>query len=106
MASSVVVKATAPFRSYLNQRFGDLQNRMENLEKRIDTTLQMVEQQTKDTIELQRALLDTMTLLAAAVAEQKNADQKNAEQKSAANASVATAVHAEPVAQASAESAD
>jgi len=49
---------------------------MENLEHQVNKTLAIVEQQSRDTVELQRALLDAMTLLASVVAESKTVVEK------------------------------
>ncbi len=78
-SSSVIVKATAPFRSFLNQRFADLHERMENLEHRVDSAMETISRQTQETIELQKALLDSMILLGAAVTDAKVAEAKVAE---------------------------
>lgn len=69
MSPNVVVRATRPFRAFFNQRFDDVQRRLQSTEERLEEVLEQMQRQTADMAEMQRALLDSITLLGAVVAE-------------------------------------
>lgn len=71
MSSSVIVRATRPLRSFFNQRFDDVQRRLEVNEKRLVEVLEEMERQSEDMREMQRALLDSITLLGSLVAQRE-----------------------------------
>lgn len=66
---SLLKAASAPLRSFFNQRFADMQRRMEVNEEHLTRALDELTRQSRDLAEMQQALLDSITLLGSSVAE-------------------------------------